>query len=303
MARRKNNENDNTEINENNEEVAPVTEAQTENDPAAVKEAPAEIDLTGFTDAALSAVEERDTSTGELPETAISAVNEAYRATDGVRGKNQAKNWIDEQMKSAILAKDIQLARAYVSLKENLTAGSSATRERTPADPTVAFVNKLVSLRLAGEIVEASKPEGLADDADERVDNQLTELRSQVEEYRDFLESDDEDAEAPEVNSLVKAAFKLASGRTSGSGTRTVSYSGPRRDTEKHVLQVFESLEPGTFLSINDIAKAHSSEYGDDRPSAGAISQRLFPKNKEPFSTGGVQAVADEGKARGAVKL
>lgn len=259
-----------------------------------------EVDLTEFQNAAQQAVAERDESTGDLSTASIEAVNKIYREIDGIKGKNAARSWIEAQMKASIVGKDIMAARAYVMLKDGLSAGSGSSTPKAPADPTAAFVQKVASLRLALSLVEQSVPEGVDEAWSERVDKTLAEVGDEVVAYREYSESDDADAEAPEVSPVVRQAFKLASGRGGGGGSRVSG--GPRRDVAKHMEQVFADLEVGTFLTINEIAKAQSTEYGDDRPSAGAVSARLFPKGREPYNDGTIKAEAGD-KARGAVKI
>lgn len=303
MARRNNKSDEqNVPTNEAEPQTAEATEPQTAEvtEPQTAPEP--EVDLTDFISAAQAAVSEADGSTGSVPEAEVAKVNDAYRALDGLKAKNKARSWIEEQMIEAINdAKNIQLARSFVELKNGLSAGSSSRAERTPADPTAAFVQRVAAVQLAAQLVSQKVPEGVSEDWSQQVAALMDEVAPQVEEYRKYVESDDEDAEQPDVSPVVRQAFKFAAGKASG--TRVVSYSGPRRDTEKHIVQVFENLEPGTFLTVNEIAKAKSTEYGDDNPSSGAVSQRLFPKGKPPYNDNGVQALAEEGKPRGAVKL
>jgi len=272
------------------------TEAPTE---AKAEEVP--VDLTGFQAAVNEALTETDSSTGEVPVASADKVNQAYRALDGLKPKNAARAWLDQAMKDAIsVDKDIMRARALVDLKEGLSAGSGGGGTKAPADPTQAFVNKVASLRIAQTLVEGTVPEGVNEDWSAKVEELLTEVTGQIDSFAAFQASDDADAEEPEVSPVVRQAFKLAQGRGGGGGSRVSG--GPRRDIEKHLVQVFENVEAGGFLTIAEIAKAQSTEYGDDRPSAGAVSARLFPKGKEPYSANGIEAVNEEGKSRGARK-
>jgi len=52
-------------------------------------------------------------------------------------------------------------------------------------------------------------------------------------------------------------------------------------DIARHISAAFTGLPSGTFLTINEIQHASSDEYPDKLPSAGAISARLFPGNRE----------------------
>lgn len=303
MARRSNSpapEADTTTVDETVVEE-PTTEGTEAPAEETKTEAP-EADLTEFKAAATQAVSEADESTGDLPASAIDAVNKVYREIDGVKGKNAARSWIEAEMKAAIVGKDIMKARAFVTLKDGLSAGSGSSGPKAPADPTLAFVQKVVSLRLALDEVVGNVPEGVDESWTEKADELFGSLGDEVAAFRTYSQSDDADAEQPEVSPVVRQAFKLASGRGGGSGSARVS-GGPRRDIEKHLTQVFAELEVGAFLTVNEIAKASSTEYGDDRPSAGAVSARLFPKGREPYEGNGIKATNEEGKVRGATKV
>lgn len=277
-----------------------TTEAPTESADTKTEES-APVDLGPFQAAVESAIGEADTSTGELPATAVESVNKVYRELEGLKAKNAARAWIDEQMKASIMGKDILKARVYVNIKDGLSAGSSAG-PKAPADPTQAFVQKVVALRLATDEVLANVPEGVSENWTDDADKLVEELAEQVTAYRAFLASEDEDEEAPEVSPVVRQVFKLAAARGSAGGGGRVA-GGPRRDIEKHITQVFENLPSGSFLSIAEISKTASTEYGDDRPSAGAVSARMFPKGKEAYAANGLRAVeAADGKPRGVVK-
>lgn len=55
--------------------------------------------------------------------------------------------------------------------------------------------------------------------------------------------------------------------------------SGTRRDIGAHIVSAFEGLPEGAFLTVGQIRSHRSEEYGDEFPSAGAISARLFPSS------------------------
>lgn len=279
-----------------------TTEPDTETPeaPAAEAEAKPEVDLTSFQEAAAKAVSERDESTGDVPQASIDEVNKVYREIDGVKGKNQARAWIDDQMKAAIMGKEIMEARAYVTLKDGLSAGSSSG-PKAPADPTTAFVHKVAALVIADTLVRGNVPEGVDEGWEAKVDELVTSLSEQVDAYAAWDASEDEDAEQPDTSPVVRQAFKLAAGRGGGGGGSRVS-GGPRNNIENHLKEVFADKEVGAFLTINEIAKAKSTEYGDLSPSAGAVSARLFPKGKDPYNANGIEAVNEEGKPRGARK-
>jgi hypothetical protein len=278
---------------------APVEETTEESTETTEKAEATPVDLTAFKAAAEEAVAGADESTGDVTAEGVDALNKVYREIDGVKGKNQARGWLEDQMKAAIVGRDIIKAKAYVMLKDGLSAGSGGGAPRPPADPTLAFTQRVTALQLALTEVTSHVPEGVGETWAENADKLVAELDGEMDAYREFLASDDEDAEAPEVSPVVRQAFKLAAGRGVGSGA---SRSGPRRDIEKHLVQVFSDKEVGSFLTVNEIAKASSTEYGDDRPSAGAVSARLFPKGRDAYSANGIEASAEEGKPRGARK-
>jgi len=67
---------------------------------------------------------------------------------------------------------------------------------------------------------------------------------------------------------------------------------------------VFADLPVGSFLTVTEISKADSDEYGDDHPTTGAVSARLFPKSGKPQLPEGIEEVIPEdGSARGARKV
>lgn len=287
-------------------EAAPNPEPTAESDEANTEQASAaEVDLTPFQEVVNAAVEQRDESTGELPEAAIQPVTAAYRELEGLKPKNAARSWVEDQMKQAIVGQNITLARAFVMVKDNLSAGTGRT-ERQPADPAEAFANRLVTFNLGQHLLTLMAPDEV--DNVEKILRQAQDttqsLADQAEEYLQWASQDeDERGDEPEVNPLVRAAYKLAQGKAAGGMTRTTN-GGPRRDIGKHIEQVFAEKEPGSFLTVNEIAKARSTEYGDDRPSAGAVSARLFPRNEKLNLPDGIEPVgAGDGHPKGARKV
>lgn len=280
--------------------VEAVTEAVTE-----TPVPPVEVDLTDFKNAAEAAASLADEATGDLPKEAIDAVNKVYREIEGIKGKNRARDYLDEMMKEAISDRgDIMRARAFVDIKDGLTAagGKSPATPRPPADPTAAFVQKVTAITLGYQELTSNVPEGVdAETYGDKVNELVASLEDDMDAYRAYLSSDDDDAEVPEVSPIVRQAFKLSAVKGGSGGSTRVS-GGPRRDIEVHMNQVFSDLEVGAFLTINEIAKLASTEYGDDRPSAGAISARLFPKGRPAYKSATLEAKVGT-DARGAVKL
>jgi hypothetical protein len=280
------------EVEETTEGITePTTEAPTE-----TKAEEVEIDLTAFNEAVEAASQEADTSTGEVPPVAIEQVNKAYRELPGLKAKNKARASLEASMMKAVENKDLTGARVFVDLKNGLSAGGGgSSTPKAPADPTQAFVQKVVALRLASQLTEGNVPEGVSEDWSTKAD----ELHNSLDEDVEKLSGWDGEGDAPEVSPVVRQAFKLAAGKASGGGRVP---GGPRRDVEKHIQQVFADLPVGTFMTMTEISKARSTEYGDDRPSSGAVSSRLLPKGKEPYDNGGIRGTGGNGKARGAEK-
>lgn len=279
-------------------EVTPTPEGEPTPEPTATP-----VDLTDFEAAVVSAVEARDTSTGDVPVEQVAPVQSAYRALDGLKAKNAAKAHIAEAMKTAMNALDITSARAYMVLTESLSsAGSSPKADKAPADPKVAFTERYQSLLLALEVVGREVPEGLTLDEITVTDEQ----RSQVEALIAHAANEAEDkGDAPESSPVVRSALKLASGKATGgrkAGVGTGSGGGVRRDIAAHIQSAFSTVEVGTFLTVAEIRTHQSEEYGTESPSAGAISARLFPASGKSTVAGVEPGTNDKG-VRGATKV
>lgn len=74
---------------------------------------------------------------------------------------------------------------------------------------------------------------------------------------------------------------------------------GARRDIGAHIVSAFEGLPEGAFLTVGQIRSHRSEEYGDEFPSAGAISARLFPSSGR-CTVPGVEPGENERGVRGA---
>lgn len=292
----------------NTEEVA-VSDTTTEAPVDLTAEATeAPVDLAPFKQVVADALGEADATTGQVPEASVAKVNEAYRAVEGNKGKGEARKYLEEAMLEAVGKLDAVAARSYSDLKANLSAaGGKSSAERTPADPTAAFVQRVASLRLALSIVEADRPEGVED---EKIETLVTESQSVVEAQRAYLADESEDkGDGPELTPVVRAAFKAASGKATGGGSRSTggNSGGVRRDIGKHIASAFAEVEVGGFLTIAEIAKHKSAEYeGTDGPSQGAISARLFPtttlKFVEPVEKGAIDGKNPKGARKVAVE-
>lgn len=254
-------------------------------------EAPAEpeIDLTEFQNAVEAAIAERDTSTGVLPEAQIDLVRAAYADLGGVKAKNRAKVHLHELLKSFMENLDVSSARSVMILQENAAVASKATggtsaKPRVKVDPTDAYAEGLAALTLAFYLATSDAPEGVdLEKAKASATAKADELFATAREVRASEEQDTD-------NKVILRAIKLSAvkpprGGGSGGGR---SYSGPRRDIAKHIAEAIAGKPAGTFLSVADLRKFRSEEYGDDAPSAGAITNRLEPTSGAKSSVEGV---------------
>lgn len=288
---------------------APATEA-----PVTDEKAEVVFDLTAFQAAADSAVENADDATGEVAPLFLDPVLKEYRLLEGIKAKNAAKKLLTDAMKDQMNQITepgaIQKARSYLQLSEGMSAGSAAPKgpkaPKAPVDPAVAFIAAEATLRLA--LVLHPVPEGVEQlDADEKAQELVDGSLEQAQAYLAWVQSDAEDkGEAPEASAVVLNAVKLALGKSAKAGSvksggGSSPYTGTRRDIAKHIQQAFEGAEAGEFKTVSEIRNTKSDEYGDDAPSAGAISIRLFPKGGGDCTVEGVNPTEQNGK-KGAVK-
>jgi len=268
-----------------------------------------QVSLEPFEQAAQAAVAQRDTNTGELPDGALEPVLEQYRALGSTKDRNRAKNYLKDQMKVAMEALDLSLARSFYTLSESMTTSvaSKVGTERKPADPLAVWRhNLLTSLIAYGELAGSGKPEDASVEEVQQIAS-ATETIEEINSYRTWLDDENEDkGEAPKVRPEVVHAFRIVRGNKrrgvgTGGGDRS-PHDGPRRDLGKHIAEAFASVDSGTFLSVADIRKFSSEEYGDEQPSAGAISARLFPAKGSCTIEGITPGTGGEKGTKGAYK-
>lgn len=280
--------------------TAPVTET-----PAAAPEAP--IDLTAFEAAVQAAIDSSDKATGEIAEASVEPVKAAYLALDGRPAKNKAKAVLQDGVRAGMTASNIQLARGYMQLTDAMAGARvpSAKTEKAPVDPTQHYVDTLSALYLAPQLVVV--PEGV--DATVAY-NTATEFVSanlaSAQTYLAWLTADPESrGDEPETAPVVKAAVKLSQGKAAKVSAKAgtgVAFDGPRRNVAAHIANAFSDKPSGTFLTIAEIRSTKSAEYGDDLPSAGAISARLFPSSGK-CSVEGVTPNTNAQGNKGATKV
>lgn len=284
----------------------PTEEVVPEAAPSTDEKAETPIDLTAFQASAKEAVENSDESTGEISVEGMAKVVEQYRLIDGIKGKNKAKAWLNGQMKESMNEGSIQRARAYLGLHDGMSAGAKGTTERTPADPTEAFVQRTTVLKLANNLLLPG--DGVAEDWADKANALYAELEDKARDYLAWVQDTSEDkGEEPEVDALVKAAVKLSQGKAAKVGGRSggsgSGYTGERRDIAAHITEAFADQPVGAFLTVAEIRKFRSTEYGDNQPSAGAISARLFPGGDGTKNTvKGTESGTNEKNIKGATK-
>lgn len=249
-----------------------------------------EQDITTFAAAVVEAINEADTSTGDVPEAFVATAREAYQALDGIKPKNAAKSHLAELLKVALKELDAPRAKTIMQLTEQAAVAGKSTPARKPVDPNEAFINQVAQLTLALYLAQRNPAEGV--DVEESV-AKATELANESFEAANTAFNDEE----AEVDStFVRQAIRLAKTRRGRGGS-----GGPRRDLGAHMVEAFDSVESGTFLSVADIRNFESSVYGTDLPSAGAISNRLEPTSGADTTIPGITVGRRDGKL-GAVK-
>jgi hypothetical protein len=85
-------------------------------------------------------------------------------------------------------------------------------------------------------------------------------------------------------------------------------YFGPRRDVGQHIISAFTDKPEHAELTVAEIARHRSVEYGDDSPGAGAVAARLFDADGTPRTVGNVKGtliISDAYPAgrKGAIKV
>lgn len=291
------------------------TEAQAPAENTEATEAPAEDKsaetLAAFIAAADAVAAEADES-GHLTPDQLSPAVIAYRAIEGgIKVKNQGKEHVSSSMKAALLSGPDGFAKASAwNLIQDaiLSAPGKAAggdKEPTPpANPAKAYAERVATFRTAFALVAAEPVEGYEEFLPDE-----TALATEAKRYLDWAASTDEDkGDAPEISPVALAAAKLSLGKPAkvrkakgeSAGTGAV-YTGPRRDVAVHIENAFADKPSGTFLKISEIRAVPSDEYGDDAPSAGAVSARLFPASGK-CTVAGVVPGKDADGNRGATK-
>lgn len=267
--------------------------------------------LAAFISAADAVAAEADEN-GHLTPDQLSPAVIAYRAIEGgIKVKNQGKEHVSSSMKSALLSGPDGFAKAsaWNLIQDAILSapGKAAGGDKepvAPVNPAKVYAERVATFRTAFALVAAEPVEGYEEFLpDENA------LAAEAKSYLDWATSTAEDkGDAPEISPVALAAAKLSLGkpakvrkaRGESVGTGAV-YTGPRRDVAVHIENAFADKPSGTFLKISEIRAVPSDEYGDDAPSAGAVSARLFPASGK-CTVAGVVPGKDADGNRGATK-
>lgn len=274
-----------------------------------------------------------DVTTGTLPEKDRAPVLVALSNLSLAKNKRSAKDYLRDSMQNALQEGGdnpvmFTVARGYLDLFKQVEAVATK-REPAPkvtVDPTDAHVERVVAMMLAANLCIV--PDGVAEDWKEKANARVGQVLEAAGTYRDWLfenQGKDEADRTPEPEDMpaeILAAAKIAQGRAAGRRTQraasagtptsagTGGYTGERRSVSKHLAEAFANEPVGTILSIAQIAKFDSSEYGTDHPSSGAVTSALFKDNgkgdpKENVADGiqGVHADTHGTHAKGARKF
>lgn len=264
-------------------------------------------------------VDERDPQSGVLTTEQIEAANEAYSALPDAKAKAAARKWTEQSMLNSVRDMEQTRAMAYYTVQEKRKVSSTSTPKPVaePVDPTEDFVSRLVAYQLAFQTLASHVPDGVTVDQETwfgMVSKQTEALQAEREIYDAWYTGDKETrGEEPKVSPEVIAGAKLAYGRggrlrksAASSASTRKPFDGVRRNIARHIASAFADKNPGDWMSINEIVNHRSDEYGDEPPSAGAVSARLYPSGKEctlNTKDGVPVGPQDRDNKKGAVKL
>lgn len=260
-------------------------------------------DVEAFENVVNDAVEAADTSTGTVSASDLEAVAQAYHnVTGGIKYKNLAKAYVNDQMKAALPAGEYTKAVSFNEISDHLLTTKAPSRPSAPkVDPAIAYAERIAALEVAREVLAESATGDVAEWEPIDTERAVSEALAYVEWDND--ENHDEDDE-PELSPIAAAAVKLVQGK--GMGKRSVrgsrprrSFTGTRRNVAAHIASAFADLDSGEFLTVGQIVAHNSDEYGDDHPSSGAVSARLDSET----GVDGVEPSVNAKGVRGAIKV
>lgn len=296
-------------------------------------------DESGTWTGGLMASEDREASTGQIPEGKLNDLRAKFNELPSGAPRTKVKNWVDGQISEAMEDPALSpYARSFFMIKKHALVSTGAAKAAAPkvaVNPTEAFVAQVVALYIAPYMVQV--PDGVAENWPDLVNEEsakLVDVARAYAQHQNAVAAHDEkvaaheakvqalpedasdaqrgalavDGEAlktegealdkatPEVPDSVKQGFRLARGRatsaprakkaaaggSTASATRTPRGDGTRKNIATHIRNAFEGKPIGTILSINEVVKTPSDEYGAESPSPGAVSARLFPDKNDP---------------------
>lgn len=268
---------------------------------------------------------------GELTPEDSKALRNAYAELPAIPGKSFARNYAEEQTRNALSdTTDAEAAFRVAQMwskiskdqKQDAPKARTARVAKPKVTPTELAVDKLAMLKLAVSWFEANPDEVVGDGDDEPVednfvdqaDDKVEDLQEMLEAYIEWLEMEVEEGEdKPEfeesfgdpVDPIVRDAAKLAlqKARRARSRRGGSPHTGPRRRIGKHIEEAFAQVEVGTFLTVSEIVNLKSEEYGDDKPSSGAVANRLFPPSGSACTLESVEPGRNEDGKQGATKI
>lgn len=205
------------------------------------------------------------------------------------KSKSAATREMNDESKAKVFEGAYDVARVILLAEKATKVKPASTRAaRTPADPTADAVEKLAAFQLAFGALSTTLPEGVAEDWRERVESVFESGQAEVKALVEWMHADEESrGVAPEVSPASLRAVKIAFGNPFG-----------KRDVGKHIAQVFESAESGTFMTVAQVASSHSAEYGNGPCTIAAVNARLDGKRALPE---GLSITEQDGK-RGIIK-
>lgn len=267
---------------------------------------------------------------GELTTADSKELRDTYAELPAIPGKSFARNHADEQTRNALSDTSdaeaaFRVAQMWSKISKDQRKDAPKARTARPVTPqasaTEVAVDKLTTMKLAVLWFEAN-PNAGQDESDEVDEGFVESSEDKVEDLTDMMEAYVEwlDREVPEgeekpefadeygdeVDPVVRDAAKIARQKARrarrGGGGGGSTYSGPRRDIGKHIEEAFSQVEVGTFLTVSEIVNLNSSEYGGDKPSSGAVANRLFPPSQSACTVGGIEPGRNEDGRQGATK-
>jgi hypothetical protein len=300
------------EVEEQTADEAPeadeITTENTEQPADQAAKPKAEVNLSSFTSAVESAITQA--GDGELDDASKGTVVEAYRELEGQGAKNKARKHLRDEVTRYVMANNLSAAKTLSVLNEVLSeAGSKSSSTpraaKTPVDPTEAYVQRGAALTIALALHGENKPEGVKDNAGELITEAYNAHYGEAARLLAFQQGDKE-GDAPEVADVASDAVRILAGRKTRAASGAAStgavrtYNGPQRSIAKHIESAFAKVEVGTHLKVADIVNHTSDEYGQDKPSAGAVSSALKSAN---FKVAGVEPDSAETRPFGATKV